>query len=237
MLYLGRRGDGRELVSFDWAIKHLLRNKANFDILEGFLSELMMTDITVVELLDTEAGLETPNTKLHPVDVLAKDIDGQLILIEVQYTRELDYFHRIAFGGAKLLTDYHEKGTPYRQLKRVATIHVVYFGIGVERDYLYCGTTAFEGIHTHDALALTEQQQGVFGINRIADVFPQHYLIRLGAFEGDVRSTLDEWVYFLKYGKIEGAFHARNIDKAAQKLDVPRLSPPNGEDTRTTWRA
>jgi hypothetical protein len=26
----------RELVSFDWAIKKLLRNKANFEILEGF---------------------------------------------------------------------------------------------------------------------------------------------------------------------------------------------------------
>jgi hypothetical protein len=75
------------------------------------------------------------------VDVLAKDLDGQLILIEVQYTRELDY--------------------------------------------LYRGTTAFEGIHTHDTFALTEQQREFFGIDRIADVFPQHYLIRLGRPRGN----------------------------------------------------
>jgi hypothetical protein len=29
------------LVRFDWAIKNILRNKANFDILEGFLSALL----------------------------------------------------------------------------------------------------------------------------------------------------------------------------------------------------
>jgi hypothetical protein len=28
------------LVRFDWAVKKLLRDKANFDVLEGFLSEL-----------------------------------------------------------------------------------------------------------------------------------------------------------------------------------------------------
>ena len=35
-----------KLVSFDWAIKRLLRSKANFGVLEGFLSELLRDDIT-----------------------------------------------------------------------------------------------------------------------------------------------------------------------------------------------
>lgn len=35
----------RQLVSFDWAIKKLLRSKANFAVLEGFLSELLFDDI------------------------------------------------------------------------------------------------------------------------------------------------------------------------------------------------
>ncbi len=29
-----------KLIRFDWAIKSLLRNKSNFDVLEGFLSGL-----------------------------------------------------------------------------------------------------------------------------------------------------------------------------------------------------
>ena len=38
----------RKLITFDWAMKRLLRSKANFDILEGFLSELLDEDIDLV---------------------------------------------------------------------------------------------------------------------------------------------------------------------------------------------
>ena len=31
----------RSMISFDWAMKRLLRNKANFEVLEGLLSELL----------------------------------------------------------------------------------------------------------------------------------------------------------------------------------------------------
>ena len=40
-------------ISFDWAIKKLLRSKANFGILEGFLSELLHEDIKIMEILET----------------------------------------------------------------------------------------------------------------------------------------------------------------------------------------
>jgi len=42
----------RKLISFDWAIKKILRSKANFGILEGFLSELLFTDIQIVDILE-----------------------------------------------------------------------------------------------------------------------------------------------------------------------------------------
>ena len=31
----------RKLITFDWAMKRLLRSKVNFEILEGFLVELL----------------------------------------------------------------------------------------------------------------------------------------------------------------------------------------------------
>ena len=43
----------RKLISFDWAIKRILRSKANFEILEGFLSELLKEDITILEVLES----------------------------------------------------------------------------------------------------------------------------------------------------------------------------------------
>ena len=38
----------RTLVSFDWAMKSILRDKANFDVLEGFLTTLLNQEITVI---------------------------------------------------------------------------------------------------------------------------------------------------------------------------------------------
>jgi hypothetical protein len=46
----------RTLVSFDWALKKLLRQKANYGILEGFLSELLRFDVTIQNILDSESN-------------------------------------------------------------------------------------------------------------------------------------------------------------------------------------
>jgi predicted transposase/invertase (TIGR01784 family) len=37
-----------KLASFDWAMSRLLKSKANFVVLEGFLSELLMDDIKIL---------------------------------------------------------------------------------------------------------------------------------------------------------------------------------------------
>jgi len=49
----------RRLISFDWAMKKLLRSKANFEILEGFLSELLKDNIHILEILESESNKKT----------------------------------------------------------------------------------------------------------------------------------------------------------------------------------
>ncbi len=46
------KGKITELVRFDWFIKFIFRNKSDFDILEGFLSELLKDDIKILEILE-----------------------------------------------------------------------------------------------------------------------------------------------------------------------------------------
>ena len=41
-------------IRFDWAVKRLLRHKANFGVLEGFLTVLIGDDIHIVEILESE---------------------------------------------------------------------------------------------------------------------------------------------------------------------------------------
>ena len=78
----------RTLVSFDWALKKLLRSKANFGILEGFLSELLKKDIEILEVLESASNKEHPRDKFNCVDLKVKDQLGQILLIEIQYDYE-----------------------------------------------------------------------------------------------------------------------------------------------------
>jgi hypothetical protein len=43
----------KKLIRFDWAVKKLLRNKANFVVLEGFLSELLFGNIKIDRILNS----------------------------------------------------------------------------------------------------------------------------------------------------------------------------------------
>jgi len=46
----------RKLISFDWALKRLLRSKANYEVLEGFLSEFLKEDLEILEILESESN-------------------------------------------------------------------------------------------------------------------------------------------------------------------------------------
>jgi hypothetical protein len=48
----------RPLISFDWAIKRLLRQKANFSILEGFLTVLLKENIIIHSIGESESNPE-----------------------------------------------------------------------------------------------------------------------------------------------------------------------------------
>ena len=45
-------------IRFDWAIKRLLRQKANFDVLEGFLTVFLNEKVKIIEILESESRSE-----------------------------------------------------------------------------------------------------------------------------------------------------------------------------------
>ena len=81
----------RPLVSFDWAIKYLLRDQANFDILEGFLTALLRQEIRILSLLESESNQDDRWDKFNRVDLLVETDRHELIIIEVQSNREIHY--------------------------------------------------------------------------------------------------------------------------------------------------
>lgn len=213
------------LVRFDWAVKRLLRNKSNFVILEGFLSTLLEEKITIVRLLESEGNKDARDDKFNRVDMLAEDSKGELIIIEVQNNRELDYFHRMLYGASKAVTDYINEGQEYGIIRKVYSINIVYFELGQGKDYVYHGYTTFRGIHYNDVLQLSIRQREQFVRHEAGDIFPEYYVLRVDGFNEQAKTPLDEWIRFLKTGEIEHDSTAPGLQEASERLRIDQLSP------------
>lgn len=139
-------------IRFDWAVKRLLRQKANFDVLEGFLTVLLGEEVKIIELLESESNQQSVDDKFNRVDIKAKNSKGEIIIVEIQNTRELYYLERILYGVAKAITEHISLGEHYYEVKKIYSISILYFDIGKGNDYLYHGQNSFTGVHTGDRL-------------------------------------------------------------------------------------
>ena len=74
-------------IRFDWAMKRLLRNKANYAVLEGFMCSLLNEKFKINRFLDSESNQQTENDKFNRVDILAENEKGEFIIFEIQNTR------------------------------------------------------------------------------------------------------------------------------------------------------
>ena len=215
----------RKLITFDWAIKRLLRSKANFDVLEGFLSELLKDDIQIIEVLESESNKDAALDKFNRVDLKVKNSRQELILIEIQYDREYDYLQRMFYGVAKTVTEHLSEGQTYAEIVKVISVNILYFDLGQGDDYIYHGQTVFTGMHKHDQLQLNEKQKVLFQQTTVSALYPEYYLIKINQFDDIAKDTLDEWIYFLKHEEIKENFTAKGLQAAREKLDIMKLSP------------
>jgi len=227
----------RTLVSFDWAMKHILRDKANFDVLEGFLSTLLNEDIRVLSLLESEANQQHDLDKYNRVDLLAVDAHAQILIIELQYTWQPSYLKRILYGAAKLIVENIKVGESFDNVRKVISISILYFPVSQEDDdYLYHGKTTFVGLNNGkplhiDMAKLPKPDQtyraaavGQNGVTKAINIFPEYYLIEVGHFQNIIHQPIDEWVYLFKNSQVRDDFHSKNIQAAKEKLMVLHMS-------------
>jgi predicted transposase/invertase (TIGR01784 family) len=213
----------RKLITFDWAIKRLLRSKANFGILEGFLSELLKEDITILDVLDSESNKDYKLDKFNRVDLKVRNHKQEIIIIEIQYDREYDYLQRIFYGVSKTAIEHLEESQSYAGITKVISINILYFDLGSGTDYIYKGTTRFIGLHNHDLLELNEKQKQLFKKDSVEALYPEYYLIKINRFNDIAKDPLDEWIYFLKNEEIKENFTAKGLKEAEEKLSIMKL--------------
>ena len=205
-------------IRFDWAIKRLLRNKANFGVLEGLLTVLLNEPIHIVEILESEGNQQRENEKFNRVDIKAKNSQDEIIIVEVQNTREIYYLERILFGVAKAITEHIELGNLYSEVKKIYSISILYFDLGKGKDKLNNGQNTFVGVHTGDFLEVTTKEKDAIVHKLPSEIFPEYFLIRVNEFNKVAVTPLEEWIEYFKSGVIRPDTKAPGLEEARRKL-------------------
>ena len=214
----------KRYIRFDWAMKRLLRDKANFAVLEGLLTTLLEQKITIRKLLESESNQEDEFDKHNRVDILTENDKGELFIIEVQNNNEYAYFQRMLFGVSKLVTEYINRGEGYENIRKIYSVNIVYFNLGNGTDIVYHGKTEFRGIHNGELLSLSPFQRQKFDANEVSDLYPEYYVLKVNDFNHWSKIPLEQWIYFLNTGEIPEEANAPGLPEAREKLKLERMS-------------
>ena len=212
-------------IRFDWAVKRLLRQKANFGVLEGFLTVMLREEVKILEILESEGNRESADDKFNRVDIKAKNSKGEIIIVEIQNTREVHYLERILYGVAKAITEHISLGEGYQNVKKVYSISILYFDLGVGTDYIYHGQNHFTGVHTGDRLRINTRDRDAVITRLPAEIFPEYILVRVNEFDKIAMTPLDEWIEYLKDGTIRPDTTAPGLREAREKLKYYSMTP------------
>ena len=205
-------------IRFDWAVKRMLRDKANFAVLEGLITVLTGEVVKIENLFEGVGSRDLADDKFNRVDIKAKNVKGEIILVEMRITRELYYRQRIVLGVPKALTEHNEFDLMYENAKKVYSINILYFDLGKGSDYLYHGKTVFTGVHTNDRLEVNTKEADELRMRVPEDIFPEYYIIRVNEFNNVATTPIEEWLDYLKNNRIKDNTTTPGLKEARQKL-------------------
>ena len=223
--------ENSKYVRFDWAIKRVLRDKANFAVLEGLMTVLIGAKIKIIEILESESNQDSRDDKYNRVDVKAKTDTGEIIIVEVQIGRESFFMPRILFGVSKSVIEQMETGQNYEDIKKIYSISVLYFDLGEGEDFAYHGHFKFKGMTNpqselkfskrEEDEVLPKKTKHIISHN---EVFPEFFLLRVNQFNEVAKTPIEEWMNYLKDGVIQEDTTTPGLQEAREKLNYMKMT-------------
>ena len=221
----------RTIISLDYAIKTVLRDKANFDVLSGFLTELLEKPVEVLELLESEGNIESPNSKINRLDLKAKLSNAEFAVFEIQFLDQIDFLGKILFNACKAVVEQVAKGKPF-DIKKVYSVNIAYCDViakDIKKEYLFrANLSKFQGTHFDECIPFSQNLNPEKPAN---DLHPEYFMILPNKFDEQMRGKFDEWIYALKKSTVRNDFTAAGLQAVAEKLDVLKMT----EEQRTTY--
>ncbi|MDR2407730.1 MAG: Rpn family recombination-promoting nuclease/putative transposase [Bacteroidales bacterium] len=220
----------QNLIRFNWALNHILLNKINFGILEGFISVLLRENLSIISIGESEINKTSPQDKFNRVDMLVQNEKNEIFIIELQISSELEYFYCMPYGVSKAVIESLNSNDDYsNKIRNIYHISIVYFDFAQEDDYVYYGHNNFYGVHNNNRLTLSEKEEKFLRINAI-DIFSEYYILQVNSFNNVVKNQLDEWIYYLKNEEVLDEFTALGLSLIREKLTYNHLSEKDKKD-------
>lgn len=216
--------ESEKYIRFDWAMKHLLRDKANYGVLEGLLTTLLNEKIIIKRLLESESNRADNISERYRADLLIENAQNEEALLEIQNNNEYAYYQRILFGLSQQFTEYINRGKGYENIRKIYSVNIVYFNLGNGTDVVYHGKTEFRGIHNGELLNLSPFQRQKFNVDTVSDLYPEYYILKVNDFDKWSKVPLEQWIYFLNTGDIPVDASAPGLEEAREKLRLERMS-------------
>lgn len=210
-------------VSFRWAVKHILRDKANYDVIEGFLSEVLRQPVKIISFLKSINLDDDPLVQSDATYIVIEDKTGKYVLTEFTFTFDPDYLRKMMYNMCRTLVECAGQLRLFSPIKKFCSVIIVDLYISNNTDYLYTGKTDFTGVNNNDKFILTDTQRTMYDEIEVSDISPQYYLLISDNFKDIPENTLEEWLYFLKYEEIKEGFSAKGLLKAYDILHYDRL--------------
>jgi hypothetical protein len=215
----------RDVIWFNYAMQYRFREEANFEILEGFLSELIGKKVKILEILKNNNKKGTPEAQVNHISLKAKIGKNNTAIFGVQYSDRLDYHKKVIYSASKAIIRRIAKGGKY-DVKKFYMINILNFGsgLGAKRDYLFAAQAdGFRGVRFNEIIP-SSNEKITPPENPKTDIRSEYYLILPEFFDGKVRTKFDEWAYVLKNGKVKSGFKALGMREMREKFDEQNMT-------------
>ena len=220
--------DGKPLISFDYAIKYLVKDKGDYEIVEGFISSLLKSqgegykDVKIIALLDTESNQEDSMQKRSLADVIVEDEDHRKYIIEIERNVQRGFIHKACFNTSRLIVDHLSHGIDFHNIIKVFHISILYFPVGNEP--IHHGQTIISGLESKEKLTVHIKDPVTHVVTDATDILPEYFFISIPLFDDRLKNEMDAWLYVMKHDDIPKNFHSPYMEKVKDKLAILKMT-------------
>ena len=226
----------RTLVSFDYAIKYLLKDKGDYDIVEGFISTLIGScgykPVKIKALLESSSNKEASSLKGSIADLIVEDEDGSKYIVEIDRSYTNLFLHKACFNSSRLIVDSISNGEDYSTIKKIIHINLLYFPFGNTEVPMHHAKTIFHEIDTKHPQSLHLADMGMRFFDS-HNIFPEYFIISVPLFNDVIQSEMDEWLYMMKHSEVKEDFKSPYMKKVAQRLSILKMNQTERNIYRT----